>query len=92
MEVTRVTAIRLPDGTRIDVSTEEGSYHSDSKEGKWKTMRVCRAGQQMRESLLCDIDFDGASGKLLLSVYGENGEILLKHDIPLEIKEGDGRE
>ena len=62
MEVTRVTAIRLPDGTRIDVSTEEGSYHADSKEGKWKTMRVCRAGQQRAARKRARGDPRGAGG------------------------------
>ena len=92
MEVTRVTAIRLPDGTRIDVSTEEGGYIAENAEMGWKTMRVCRAGQQMREKLLCDIDFDRQTGKLRLSVYGEDGEILLKHDLQLEMDKEKARE
>ena len=92
MEVTRVTAIRLPDGTRIDVSTEEGGCIAENAEMGWKTMRVCRAGQQMREKLLCDIDFDRQTGKLRLSVYGEDGEILLKHDLQLEMDKEKARE
>ena len=90
MEVTRVTAIKLHDGTRIDVSTEEGGYISGSSDIEWKTMRVSRSGQQMREKLLCDIDYDMAAGKLKLSVYGEKGEILLKQDLPLNLEEKKG--
>lgn len=91
MDVTRVTAIKLPDGTRIDVSTDEGEYVVGNDEMKWKTMRVIRVGHQMREKLLCDIDFDKAACQLKLSVYGVNGEIILKEDLPigLEVQKGE---
>ena len=71
MEVTRATAFHLPDGGRIEISTENGKYlDSANPDRYWNTMDITRITPDGKAGVICAIDFDSENG-LSLKVYDE---------------------
>ena len=72
MVVTRATAFELPDGGRIDISTETGKYLSPVDPDRyWNNLDISRINPNGKSGVICAIDYDSQNG-LVLRVYDED--------------------
>lgn len=80
MTITGATAFELPNGTRIDISTDGGKFILE--DGFWKSLEITKVGPDGRQAVICALDFDSRNG-MTLKVYDEcNPESVFEKKIP----------